>query len=91
MMSFRRLIVIANLLLFSLSAEVQSQDEDVFQATKDWQDIREGQKIPSGLHYRMNLETGKKEAKLLSDEDSGQGNDDLFLNGNSVSKSALSS
>ena len=78
MISFRRLFVIANLLLFSLSTEVQSQDEDVFQATKDWQDIREGQKIPSGLHYRMNLETGKKEAKLLSEEDSGQGNFDSF-------------
>jgi len=25
------------------------------------------QPVPSGLHYRINLETGKKEAKLLDD------------------------
>lgn len=27
-------------------------------------------KVPSGLHYRINLETGVKEAKLLEDDDS---------------------
>jgi len=80
MTCFRRLFIIANLLLFSISTGVLSQNEDVFQATDDWQEIREGQKVPSGLHYRMNLETGKKEAKLLSDEDPRQGNflDHLF-------------
>ena len=36
-----------------------------FVATKEWQDIQEGQSVPSGLHYRMNLETGRKEAKLM--------------------------
>jgi nucleotide exchange factor SIL1 len=52
----------------------RSQEEgDVFQAGHDWKDIREGQKVPAGLHYRMNLQTGRKEAKLLSDEDSGKG------------------
>ena len=28
-----------------------------------------GQSVPAGLHIRMNLETGKKEAKLLENED----------------------
>ena len=63
------------LLLTSLLV-VQCQDDDqVFVAQEDWQEIREGQKVPGGLHYRMNLETGKKEAKLLSleDTDSGKG------------------
>ena len=40
----------------------------LFVATDEWQEIHEGQKVPSGLHYRMNLETGKKEAKLMENE-----------------------
>ncbi|XP_053682006.1 nucleotide exchange factor Sil1 [Sabethes cyaneus] len=36
-----------------------------FVATKEWQEIVEGQSIPEGLHVRINLSTGKKEAKLL--------------------------
>ena len=62
------------LLLTSLLV-VQCQDDEFFVAQEDWQEIREGQKVPGGLHYRMNLETGKKEAKLLSleDTDSGKG------------------
>merc|ERR1719150_377158 len=40
----------------------------LFVATDEWQEIHEGQKVPSGLHYRMNLETGKKEAKLIEND-----------------------
>ena len=36
-----------------------------FKATADWQRIPENEPLPSGLHYRINLETGVKEAKLL--------------------------
>ncbi|XP_055526291.1 nucleotide exchange factor Sil1 [Wyeomyia smithii] len=36
-----------------------------FVATREWQEIAEGQSIPEGLHVRINLSTGKKEAKLL--------------------------
>ena len=43
------------------------QEQDVFVPTKEWQTIREGQHIPPGLHVRMNLQTGLKEAKLLDD------------------------
>ena len=48
---------------------------DVFVASKQWQVVREGQAIPPGLHVRMNLQTGLKEAKLLSDEDENDGVD----------------
>ena len=37
----------------------------VFEATSEFQEIQEGQQVPAGLHYRINLETGKKEAKLI--------------------------
>ena len=41
-------------------------------ATHEWQEIKEGQKVPSGLHYRMNLQTGKKEAKILEDDNKSE-------------------
>merc|ERR1712241_1152080 len=44
-------------------------EDSAFIATPEWQEIGEGPKVPSGVHYRMNLETGKKEAKLLETED----------------------
>ncbi|KAJ0409763.1 hypothetical protein ATCC90586_001076 [Pythium insidiosum] len=40
-----------------------------FVPTEEWQEILPGQSIPPGLHVRMNLETGKKEAKLITDDD----------------------
>lgn len=43
---------------------------ETFVATNEWQEIKEGQKVPGGLHYRLNFETGKKEAKLLDPTDS---------------------
>jgi hypothetical protein len=36
-----------------------------FVPTTFWQEVCEGQVLPAGLHYRINLTTGKKEAKLL--------------------------
>lgn len=36
----------------------------VFQPTKDFQDIKEGQDIPPGLHVRLNIYTGQREARL---------------------------
>lgn len=40
-----------------------------FVATAEWQEILPGHIVPPGLHYRMNLETGKKEAKLLDGQE----------------------
>ena len=54
-------------LLLWIVATVTAEE---FVATDDWQEIKPGQKVPSGLHYRMNLETGKKEAKILAAADS---------------------
>jgi len=39
--------------------------EEEFVATNEWKPIKEGQAIPKGLHVRLNLETGQKEAKLM--------------------------
>lgn len=37
----------------------------LFEPSKDWKIIREGQETPPGLDFRIDLETGLKEAKLL--------------------------
>ncbi|KAF4324245.1 hypothetical protein BBO99_00000942 [Phytophthora kernoviae] len=36
-----------------------------FVATNEWQELLPGQGVPRGLHVRLNLETGKREAKLV--------------------------
>ncbi|KAG7390332.1 nucleotide exchange factor sil1 [Phytophthora pseudosyringae] len=36
-----------------------------FVATNEWQNLLPGQGVPRGLHVRLNLETGKREAKLV--------------------------
>ncbi|XP_065088837.1 nucleotide exchange factor Sil1 [Ochlerotatus camptorhynchus] len=46
-----------------------TQNKTQFIATEEWQEIQEGQPIPQGLHVRINLQTGMKEAKLLEKED----------------------
>lgn len=37
----------------------------VFVPTDEWQPIRENQEIPPGLHVRMNIDTGSREARIL--------------------------
>lgn len=49
--------------------QIDEEDLEVFQPTSDWQAIRLGQGIPAGLHVRMNLQTGEKEAKLMDGDD----------------------
>lgn len=44
-------------------------ENKTFTATKNWKTVEDGQAIPSGLHVRVNLQTGKKEAKLLDEEE----------------------
>ncbi|XP_005188495.1 nucleotide exchange factor Sil1-like [Musca domestica] len=59
--------------LFTYSAWAKDTSEvkknQTFIATHEWQEIPEGQGIPQGLHVRINLQTGKKEAKLLDEAD----------------------
>lgn len=38
---------------------------DVFYPTKDWQEVKPGQAVPKGLHIRLNMDTGQREAKLM--------------------------
>ena len=49
--------------------QIDEEDLEVFQPTSEWQAIRPGQGIPAGLHVRMNLQTGEKEAKLMDGDD----------------------
>ena len=68
----RNVLRVLLLFLFSVTMVTLSDDSgDVFVATSEWKEIREGQKVPAGLHYRMDLGTGKKEAKILSEEEKG--------------------
>ncbi len=46
----------------------------MFIATSEWQTIKKHQGIPRGLHVRLNVQTGEKEAKLM---DSHQNNEKL--------------
>ncbi|XP_055902498.1 nucleotide exchange factor Sil1 [Eupeodes corollae] len=55
--------------IFCTLTSVCYSENETFIPTKEWQEIKPGQGIPAGLHVRMNLETGKKEAKLLEEND----------------------
>ena len=39
-----------------------------FIRTYEWQDVEEGQPMPPGLYVRINLQTGKTEARLERNE-----------------------
>ena len=46
----------------------------VFKPEKHWKRVQPDEAIPKGLHVRINLQTGEKEAKLLDEnESSAQG------------------
>ncbi|KAL1498262.1 hypothetical protein ABEB36_009087 [Hypothenemus hampei] len=49
--------------------EKKNDDSEEFVPSNEWKEIQPGQKVPSGLHYRINLSTGKKEAKIIEEED----------------------
>ena len=44
------------------------ENTTIFIPTNQWQQILPGQAVPAGLHVRINLETGEKEAKLIEEE-----------------------
>ncbi|GJQ75852.1 hypothetical protein Trydic_g17920 [Trypoxylus dichotomus] len=63
-----RIFIIVLLISVEVILGVEKEDEndeDTFVPTEEWKPIRKGQKIPEGLHIRINLETGVTEAKLL--------------------------
>ena len=49
----------------------EEENVTVFIPTHQWQHILPGQAIPAGLHVRINLATGEKEAKLIDEEEEG--------------------
>ncbi|CAF3297776.1 unnamed protein product [Rotaria sp. Silwood2] len=70
------LVIILSLTFQSLSSiplKTQQSEEsfiknyEEFIPTNEWQIVKEGQAIPPGLHIRLNLQTGLREAKLLED------------------------
>lgn len=48
-------------------SENSNDEEDSFVPTHEWQVVKKGQKIPKGLHVRVNFESGITEAKLLDE------------------------
>ena len=87
------MLVLVNLHFFTIKIDSLISFLDVhkpvFVATEEWQEIKEGQKVPSGLHYRMNLETGKKEAKLMETEDDKGMSNHLYIKGVGFLRSLL--
>lgn len=66
--------ILSILFVFNVSMGSESDDSIVrpFIATNNWQVISEGQAVPRGLHVRINLQTGLKEAKLLDGTDGAE-------------------
>ncbi len=60
------------------SSDCQSAE---FVPTSEFQPVCEGQAIPAGLHVRMNLQTGQKEARLpnLSNDDAQEATDAVVV------------
>lgn len=57
----------------------------IFQATNDWKEIND-EILPKGLHVRINLETGRKEAKILNDHNDVDVNSQITTNYQIASK-----
>lgn len=52
----------------SFCSKPEDSVNSTFKPTHEWQKVEEGQSIPAGLHVRINLQTGEKEAKLTEDD-----------------------
>ena len=65
-------VTLALIFVTILASNCESSSD--FIATKEWQEIAEGQRVPAGLHYRINFETGKKEAKILEEDNESDEN-----------------
>ncbi|XP_053659768.1 nucleotide exchange factor Sil1 [Anopheles marshallii] len=71
--SVRRIVLLLSLVVLTVTTQVATggSNDSKFVPTHEWQEIKEGQSIPEGLHVRINLTSGKKEAKLLDKEERG--------------------
>ncbi|KAL3864363.1 hypothetical protein ACJMK2_006053 [Sinanodonta woodiana] len=45
--------------------DIEQEPPELFKPSKDWKTVKQGQAVPQGLHVRLNLETGEREAKLV--------------------------
>ena len=61
--------------------------DEVFIPTSEWQTIKPDQGIPRGLHVRMNIQTGVKEAKLLDEADKTSGENPADTKSEKIKKS----
>ena len=50
-------------------SEEFKDEEVIFVPTKEWQEVRRGQAVPAGLHIRLDLQTGQREARLMEDDE----------------------
>lgn len=57
----------------------EESSKEVFIATNDWQEIKPGQSIPQGLHVRLDMQTGKKEARLMQNEETKEQREQRIL------------
>ncbi|XP_057367633.1 nucleotide exchange factor SIL1-like [Daphnia carinata] len=64
----------------SLDPKMNKPDEKKFIPTKEWQVVAEGQGIPPGLHVRIDMQTGVKEAKLLEEGNNGGSPNSALMN-----------
>jgi len=58
---------------------VEESSREIFVPTNEWQEIKPGQAIPQGLHVRMDMQTGKKEARLMQDEETKEQREQRIL------------
>ncbi len=61
-------LILVAIALSSTSTQLCADAKEIV-ATHEWQEVKEGDTIPQGLHIKIDLETGMKWAKLLSDND----------------------
>uniref|UniRef100_A0A0K8VG25 Nucleotide exchange factor SIL1 n=1 Tax=Bactrocera latifrons TaxID=174628 RepID=A0A0K8VG25_BACLA len=76
-MRLKLLVILLLVIQFAISGA--NDKNKTFLATTNWQEIEEGQILPSGVHVRVNLQTGRKEAKLLNSKEVDGNNKNLAL------------
>lgn len=42
---------------------------EVFKPTQEWQEVHDGQEVPAGLHYKLDMAAGRKWARLIDEGD----------------------
>lgn len=75
MIKYWLLLLLITFLLYAYGEDegdvtVSDEEENIttFIPTNQWQQLAPGQAVPAGLHVRINLQTGEKEAKLIEEE-----------------------